>query len=85
MIVRPAGDEDWEGSLMRQVSRHEVERSLQFAYRVILVKFGTRMGVVRARHVTPENEPGLHTCTAFLMIPGPKRCPFEGRREGHTR
>ena len=38
--------------------------------------------MVRARHVTPENEPGLHTCTAFLMISGPKTVRTSGTEEG---
>ena len=38
--------------------------------------------VVRARQVTPEKEPGLHTCTAFLMISGPKTVRTSGTEEG---
>ena len=37
---------------------------------------------VRARHVTPQNEAGLHTCTAFLMISGPKTVPARGTEKG---
>ena len=38
--------------------------------------------MVRARHVTPQNEAGLHTCTAFLMISGPETVPKRGTEEG---
>ena len=37
---------------------------------------------VRARHVTPQNEAGWHTCTAFLMISGPKTVPATGTEKG---
>jgi len=52
---------------MRQVSRHEVERSFQFS---ILDK---NPGLERARETHPWHGAGLHTCTAFLSFSAPER------------